>query len=32
VGVLVLGESITGWQLLAFAIALFGVFLTWNHH
>jgi len=32
VGVLVLGESMTGLQLLAFAIALFGVFLTWNHH
>ena len=32
VGVLALGESMSGWQLLAFAIALFGVFLTWNHH
>jgi len=31
VGVLVLGETMTGLQLLAFAIALFGVFLTWNH-
>ncbi|MEP6969486.1 MAG: DMT family transporter [Betaproteobacteria bacterium] len=30
VGVLALGESMTGLQLLAFAIALFGVFLTWN--
>ena len=32
VGVLALGESMTGWQLLAFAIALFGVYLTWNQH
>jgi len=32
VGVLALGETMTGLQLLAFAIALFGVFLTWNHH
>lgn len=31
VGVLALGETMTGLQLLAFAIALFGVFLTWNH-
>ncbi len=31
VGVLALGETITGLQFLAFAIALFGVFLTWNH-
>jgi len=31
VGVLVLGETMTGLQLAAFAIALFGVFLTWNH-
>jgi len=31
VGVLGLGETMTGLQLLAFAIALFGVFLTWNH-
>jgi len=30
VGVLALGETMTGLQLLAFAIALFGVFLTWN--
>lgn len=32
VGVLALGETMTGLQLLAFAIALFGVLLTWNHH
>ncbi len=32
VGVLALGETMTGLQLLAFAIALFGVFLTWNQH
>jgi drug/metabolite transporter (DMT)-like permease len=32
VGVLALGETMSGWQLLAFVIALFGVFLTWNHH
>jgi drug/metabolite transporter (DMT)-like permease len=31
VGMLALGETMTGLQLLAFAIALFGVFLTWNH-
>lgn len=31
VGVLALGETLTGVQLLAFAVALFGVFLTWNH-
>lgn len=31
VGVLVLGETMTGLQVMAFAIALFGVFLTWNH-
>ncbi len=31
VGVLALGETMTGLQALAFAIALFGVFLTWNH-
>jgi drug/metabolite transporter (DMT)-like permease len=31
VGVLALGETMTALQLLAFAIALFGVFLTWNH-
>ncbi len=31
VGVLALGETMSGLQLLAFAIALFGVFLTWNH-
>ncbi len=31
VGVFALGETMTGLQLLAFAIALFGVFLTWNH-
>jgi drug/metabolite transporter (DMT)-like permease len=31
VGVLALGETMTGLQVLAFAIALFGVFLTWNH-
>ena len=31
VGVLALGETMTGLQILAFAIALFGVFLTWNH-
>lgn len=32
VGVLALGETMTSLQVLAFAIALFGVFLTWNHH
>lgn len=31
IGVLVLGETMTALQLLAFAIALFGIFLTWNH-
>ncbi len=31
VGVLVLGESLSGLQLLAFCIALLGVALTWNH-
>jgi drug/metabolite transporter (DMT)-like permease len=31
VGVLALGETMTGLQLVAFAIALFGVFLTWSH-
>ena len=31
VGVLVLGESLAGMQVLAFAIALLGVALTWNH-
>ena len=31
VGVLLLGETMTGLQLLAFAIALFGIVLTWNH-
>ncbi len=31
VGVLVLGETMTALQLVAFAIALFGIFLTWNH-
>jgi len=32
VGVLVLGETMTGLQLLALAIALLGIFLTWNRH
>ncbi len=32
VGVLVLGESLSGMQMLAFAVALLGVVLTWNHH
>ena len=32
VGVLVLGESLSGTQMLAFAVALLGVVLTWNHH
>jgi drug/metabolite transporter (DMT)-like permease len=31
VGVFALGESLGGWQMLAFAIALVGVLLTWNH-
>lgn len=31
VGVLALGESISGMQIAAFAIAIFGVGLTWNH-
>ena len=31
VGVLALGETLTGLQLLAFAIALLGIVLTWNH-
>ena len=31
VGVLVLGESLSALQLLAFAIALAGIALTWNH-
>lgn len=31
VGVLVLGESLSGMQLVAFAIALLGVALTWSH-
>lgn len=31
VGVLALGESINGMQIAAFAIAIFGVGLTWNH-
>ena len=31
VGVLALGESLGGLQALAFAIALLGVVLTWNH-
>ncbi len=31
VGVLALGESLTGLQIVAFAIALLGVVLTWNH-
>ena len=30
-GVLVLGESLGAIQLLAFAIALLGIVLTWNH-
>lgn len=30
VGVLALGETMTGLQMLAFALALFGVVLTWN--
>lgn len=32
VGVLALGETMTGLQVVAFAIALFGIFLTWNQH
>ena len=32
VGVLVLGESLSGMQMLAFAVALLGVVLAWNHH
>ena len=31
VGVLFLHESLSGMQLLAFAIALLGVGLTWSH-
>jgi drug/metabolite transporter (DMT)-like permease len=31
VGVLVLGETLTGLQLLAFGVALLGIVLTWNH-
>lgn len=31
VGVLVLGETLGGMQMLAFVIALLGVVLTWNH-
>lgn len=31
VGLLALGESLSGVQVLAFAIALLGVALTWNH-
>ncbi len=31
VGVLALGESLSGMQLIALAIALLGVVLTWNH-
>jgi drug/metabolite transporter (DMT)-like permease len=31
VGVLALGETLSGLQVLAFAIALLGIVLTWNH-
>jgi drug/metabolite transporter (DMT)-like permease len=31
VGVLVLGETLTGLQVLAFGVALLGIVLTWNH-
>jgi len=31
VGVLVLGETLSGLQLLAFGVALLGIVLTWNH-
>lgn len=31
VGVLALGESVSGMQIAAFTLAIFGVVLTWNH-
>ena len=31
VGVGVLGESLSGMQVIAFAVALLGIVLTWNH-